>query len=112
MEEVDSDDNEESPAMDSLVKPSMKLLALALSMVLFFTEWYIIRKTSVNPFLPLIITVLLGFPFGLLYGLHLVAYPILFILLACAFSFLEDELKKYVNSKDMTGEQRTYLMDR
>ncbi|MGT2785323.1 hypothetical protein [Streptococcus merionis] len=41
MEEGDSDDNEESLAMDSLVKPSMKLLALALSMVLFFIDFTI-----------------------------------------------------------------------
>ena len=60
----------------------MKTLVLFISIMLFFAEWYAIRKTNIKAFMPILVVLLIGLPIGLFYALHLVAFPIIFTILA------------------------------
>lgn len=89
----------------------MKTLILFISITLFFTEWCIIRKTSIKSFIPILVVLLISLPIGLFYALHLVAFPIIFILLAWVFCFIEDEIKEYFKRRELTEEERSLLKD-
>ncbi|MDO4667545.1 MAG: hypothetical protein Q4A90_06890 [Streptococcus sp.] len=86
----------------------MKMIVLLLSLSLFLLEWYVIRYTSVKFYIPILITFLIGLPVGLFYGLHLVAYPIIFVVFTSALCLIE---KKYFNRKRMTEEEWSRLKD-
>ena len=89
----------------------MKALVLFISIALFFTEWYVIRKTNIKSFIPILAVLLISLPIGLFYALHLVAFPIIFITLACVLCFIEDEIKEYFNRRELTEEERSLLKD-
>lgn len=89
----------------------MKLILFLPAILLFFLEWYVIRRTSINPYLPILVTYSVGLPIALFYGLHLVAYPMIFVVLAWALCLLEDELKTYFKHRRMTEEERSRLKD-
>ena len=89
----------------------MKTLILFISITLFFTEWYTIRKTSIKSFIPILAVLLISLPIGLFYALHLVAFPIIFIILAWVLCFIEDEIKEYFNQRELTEEERSQLRD-
>lgn len=89
----------------------MKTLILFISITLFFTEWYTIRKTSIKSFIPILAVLLISLPIGLFYALHLVAFPIIFIILAWVLCFIEDEIKEYFNQRELTEEERSLLKD-
>ena len=89
----------------------MKMLILFISITLFFTEWYTIRKTSIKSFIPILAVLLISLPIGLFYALHLVAFPIIFIILAWVLCFIEDEIKEYFNRRELTEEERSLLKD-
>ena len=89
----------------------MKTLILFISITLFFTEWYTIRKTSIKSFIPGLVVLIRGLPSGLFYALHLVAFPIIFVLLAWVFCLIEDEARKYFKQRELTEEERSLLKD-
>lgn len=89
----------------------MKTLILFISITLFFTEWYTIRKTSIKSFIPILAVLLISLPIGLFYALHLVAFPIIFTILAWVLCFIEDEIKEYFNQRELTEEERSLLKD-
>lgn len=89
----------------------MKALVLFISIALFFTEWYVIRKTNIKSFIPILVVLLIGLPIGLFYALHLIAFPIIFTLLAWAFCLIEDEARKYFKQRELTEEERSLLKD-
>ena len=88
----------------------MKTLILFISITLFFTEWYTIRKTSIKSFIPVLVVLIIGLPIGLFYALHLVAFPIIFVL-AWVFCLIEDEARKYFKQRELTEEERSLLKD-
>lgn len=89
----------------------MKTLVLFISIMLFFAEWYAIRKTNIKAFMPILVVLLIGLPIGLFYALHLVAFPIIFTILAWVFCFIEDEIKGYFKRRRLTEEERSQLRD-
>ena len=89
----------------------MKTLILFISITLFFTEWYTIRKTSIKSFIPILAVLLISLPIGLFYALHLVAFPIIFTILAWVLCFIEDEARKYFKQRELTEEERSLLKD-
>ena len=89
----------------------MKTLILFISITLFFTEWCIIRKTSIKSFIPILAVLLISLPIGLFYALHLVAFPIIFVLLTWVFCLIEDEARKYFKQRELTEEERSLLKD-
>lgn len=89
----------------------MKIMVLILSWALMSLEWYVIRRTRIKAHLPILVATLVGLPIGLLYGLHLVTYPILSLFLSWAFCLLEDEWHKFLKGKRMTEEKRSRLRD-
>lgn len=54
---------------------------------------------------------LISLPIGLFYALHLVAFPIIFTILAWVLCFIEDEIKEYFNRRELTEEERSQLRD-
>ena len=50
----------------------MKSIILLVSVLLFLAEWYVIRKTSINKFAPIVVLAVIGVPVGSVIGLHLV----------------------------------------
>ena len=89
----------------------MKALVLLVSFVLFFFEWYVIRKTNIKVIVPILATVLAGSPIGMAWGPHLVAYPVLAVLLAWALCLIEDELVERFGRRGLSEEDRSRLED-
>lgn len=89
----------------------MKMILFLPAIFLFFLEWYVIRRTTIKPYLPILITYLVALPIGLFFGLHLAGPSMLFIVWAWALCLLEDELKKYFKHRRMTEEERSRLKD-
>lgn len=55
--------------------------------------------------MPILVVLFIGLPIGLFYALHLVAFPIIFILLAWVFCLMEDEVRKFFKRKELTEEE-------
>ena len=89
----------------------MKMFILFVSIALFFTEWYVIRKTNIKSFIPILAVLFVSLPIAAFYALYLVAFPNIFILLAWVFCFIEDEFKKYFRQRKPTEEERSRLKD-
>ena len=89
----------------------MEALVLLVSFVLFFFEWYVIRKTNIKAIVPILATVLTGLPIGMAWGLHLVTYPVLAVLLAWTLCLIEDELMERFGRRGLSEEDRSRLED-
>ncbi|MCI6767644.1 hypothetical protein [Porcincola intestinalis] len=86
----------------------MKFIIFLISVVLFWAEWLVIRKATINKFIPIIIAFAIGLPLGATVGLHLVAFPLLFILLAWILCEVED---RYFKRKGLTDIEKSKLKD-
>ncbi|KFJ01353.1 hypothetical protein [Bifidobacterium subtile] len=86
----------------------MKSIILLVSVLLFLAEWYVIRKTSINKFAPIVVLAVIGVPVGSVIGLHLVAFPILLTLLALVLCMLED---LWCKRKGLSEMEKAKLMD-
>jgi hypothetical protein len=86
----------------------MRVTILLISVALFWIEWFVIRKTRINKFTSIIAAFLITIPIGAIVGLHLVAFPIFFILLAWVLCEVED---RYLKRKGMTETERAKLKD-
>ena len=89
----------------------MKFIILLISAALFWAEWLVIRKTSVNKFIPIIVAFVIGIPLCTAIGIHLVAAPLLFMLLAWAFCEIEDWFFKRKGRNGMTETEKSKLKD-
>ena len=89
----------------------MLMFILFVSIALFFTEWYVIRKTNIKSFIPILAVLFVSLPIAAFYALYLVAFANIFILLAWVFCFIEDEFKKYFRQRKLTEEERSRLKD-
>ncbi|AND79899.1 hypothetical protein [Streptococcus pantholopis] len=89
----------------------MRMLIVLLAAVLFFAEWFVIRYTGINKWLPLLGSCLFALPLSLFLGVHLVYLPLLMMFLALAGCELEDWLKRYLRQKKLSELQRSELKD-
>lgn len=83
----------------------MKIVILMLGLVLVCMERYVIRRTTVNKWLPLVCAIIIATPVALLLGPHLVVWPVLMIFLSIVLCGVEDwwnkgKLKKYLTESD------------
>lgn len=86
----------------------MTLYIILVSVVAFLAEWYIFRKTTVNIFIPIIVAFIIALPVGASLGLHLIAWPLLMMLLALALCEAED---RYLKRKGLSEAERSKLKD-
>lgn len=86
----------------------MKFIVILISVALFWAEWFVIRKTMINKFIPIIVAFIIGVPIGVVVGLHLVTFPLFFILLSWALCEVEDW---YFKRKSMTETEKSKLKD-
>ncbi len=86
----------------------MKVIIILISVALFLAEWFVIRKTRISKFIPIIAAFVIGVPIGAAVGLHLVAFPLFFIILAWILCEVEDW---YFKRKRMTETERAKLKD-
>lgn len=89
----------------------MKLSILLLGFVLAYMEWYVIRHTRVNKWLPLVCSLIIAAPITLLLGPHLVVWPVLMIFLSLVFCEAEDWWNKEKRKKHLTELEQTRLKD-
>lgn len=86
----------------------MKISIFLISVVLFWAEWFVIRKTMINKFMPIIMAFIIGLLLGLTIGPHLVVLPILFMILAWVLCEVED---RYFKRKGMSEVEKSKLKD-
>lgn len=86
----------------------MKLIILFISVALFFLEWFVIRRTSMNKLIPLAGVCAIGAPAAALLGAHLAIFPIMYVLLALIVCAAEDW---YYRQKGMTEAEKVKLKD-
>lgn len=86
----------------------MTSIIILISVILFFAEWFIIRKTHINKYALIITLLVIGIPLGTIVGLHLFAYPLVFTLLPLALCEIED---RYFKKKNMTDTEKSKLKD-
>lgn len=89
----------------------MKTTVFIIAAILFFVEWYLIRKTTINKWFPLVVMFVIALPISILIGAHLVTFPLMMMLWALALCEAEDWLKKYLKSKSLTEMQRSKIKD-
>ena len=89
----------------------MRILIVLLAAALFFGEWFIIRYTGINKWLPILGACLFALPVSLFLGMHLVVVPLLMMLLALCGCELEDLFKRYLRKKKLSEFQRSELKD-
>ena len=86
----------------------MKFIVILISVALFWAEWFVIRKTTINKFIPIIVAFIIGAPIGAAVGLRLVTFPLFFILWSWALCEVEDW---YFKRKGMTETEKSKLKD-
>jgi len=86
----------------------MKAIIVGISAALYFAEWFVIRRTAVNRFIPIIAACAVATPLGVCIGAHLAIQPVLLMVLALFFCMLEDWLH---GQRGMTEAERVRLKD-
>ena len=84
----------------------MTFIILLISIALFLVEWFVIRKTKMNKYIPITIALAFSVAIGTTIGIHLVAFPLFFIILAWGLCEVED---RYFKRKGMTNIERIKL---
>lgn len=87
----------------------MKWIIIIIALLLSWMEWYVIRKTRLNNYLPLFVVFLIGIPVGTLFGLHLIAYPILLMFLTLAICEVNDYFLR--RNQKMSEVEKSRLKD-
>ena len=89
----------------------MKLSILLLGFVLAYMERFVIRRTRMNKWFPLVCALIIATPIALLLGPHLVVWPVLMIFLSLVFCEAEDWWNKEKRKKHLTELEKMKIKD-
>ena len=87
---------------------NFRLIIFLISVALFFAEWFVVRRTVINGFIPIMAAFAVCIPLGAAVGLHLVVFPLLFMCLALAVCAVED---LFFKRRGMTEAEKSKLKD-
>ncbi|MGT2665796.1 hypothetical protein ACVRYP_00500 [Streptococcus rifensis] len=89
----------------------MQLLVIVATVILALLEWYITYHTTINKWLLRLFVIILAIPVGLTLGGHLIALPLVYILLVFIFESLDYWMRKERSQQPISDLLRSKIKD-
>ncbi|MDQ0223150.1 hypothetical protein [Streptococcus moroccensis] len=89
----------------------MQLLVIVATVMLALIEWYITYHTTINKWLLRLFVIILAIPVGLTSGGHLIALPLIYILLVIIFESLGYQMRKERKQQSTSDFLRSKIKD-